>query len=118
MEGKRMEDKLIELLESLGYPVYRQGSFTEGQEYPESFFTFWNTGSPDHSHYDNDNYGSEWAYGVYFYSSDPELPYKLISDARILLKQNKWIVPSKGFDVVSDEATHTGRGLEVLFLET
>lgn len=118
LEGKRMEDKLIELLESLGYPVYRQGSFTEGQEYPRSFFTFWNTGSPDHSHYDNDNYGSEWAYGVYFYSSDPELPYKLISDARILLKQNKWIVPSKGFDVVSDEATHTGRGLEVFFLET
>ena len=118
LEGKRMEDKLIELLESLGYPVYRQGSFTEGQQYPESFFTFWNTGSPDHSHYDNDNYGSEWAYGVYFYSSDPELPYKMISDARILLKQNKWIVPSKGFDVASDEATHTGRGLEVLFLET
>lgn len=118
LEGKRMEDKLIELLESLGYPVYRQGSFTEGQQYPESFFTFWNTGSPDHSHYDNDNYGSEWAYGVYFYSSDPELPYKMISDARILLKQNKWIVPSKGFDVASDEATHTGRGLEVFFLET
>ena len=118
LEGKRMEDKLIELLESLGYPVYRQGSFTEGQQYPESFFTFWNTGSPDHSHYDNDNYGSEWAYGVYFYSSDPGLPYKLISDARILLKQNKWIVPSKGFDVASDEATHTGRGLEVFFLET
>ena len=60
-----MEDKLIELLESLGYPVYRQGSFTEGQEYPRSFFTFWNPESPDHSHYDDANYGTEWTFSVY-----------------------------------------------------
>lgn len=113
-----MEDKLIELLESLGYPVYRQGSFTEGQAYPRSFFTFWNPESPDHSHYDNEDYGTEWTFSVYFYSVDPVLVYKMISDARILLKQNKWIVPSKGFDAISDVSTHTGRGLEVLFLET
>lgn len=112
-----MEDRLIELLSSLGYPVYRQGSFSEGDEYPDSFFTFWNSESPDHDHYDDDNYGTDWRFNVYFYSVDPELTYKLISDARILLKQNKWIVPSKGFDAYSDEPTHTGRGIEVLFLE-
>lgn len=113
-----MEDVLIGLLESLGYPVYRQGSITENEPYPDSFFTFWNNDSPDHAHYDNDNYGTEWNFNVYFYSTDPELTYSKLSDARILLKQNGWIVPSQGYDVRSDEPTHTGRGLTVFFLET
>ena len=113
-----MEDKLIELLESLEFPVYRQGSFADGSKYPKSFFTFWNSESPDHSHYDNDNYATDWAFEVYFYSEDPELAYKALADARILLKQNHWIVPSKGYDVQSDEPTHTGRGMQVLFLQT
>lgn len=113
-----MEDKLIELLSTYNFPVYRQGSFTEGQQYPSSFFTFWNPESPDHNHYDNNNYGTDWMFNVYFYSTDPELVYKSIADARILLKQNGWIVPSKGFDVASDESTHTGRGLEAYFMQT
>lgn len=111
-----MEDKLIELLSSLGYEVYRQGSFTEDQEYPDHFFTFWNTDSPDHSHYDNENYLTDWAFDVNFYSIEPELTYSVLSEARILLKQNKWIVPSKGYDVASDEPTHSGRGMQAIFL--
>lgn len=112
-----MEDNLIELLESLGYPVYRQGSLTKNA-YPDSFFTFWNVDSPDHSHYDNENYGTEWNFSVYFYSENPALTYSVLADARILLKQNGWIVPSQGFDVRSDKASHTGRGLTVFYLET
>ena len=30
-----MEDKLIEILESYGYPVRRQGSLAENEEYPD-----------------------------------------------------------------------------------
>lgn len=113
-----MEDELITLLESLNYPVYRQGSFSESDSYPDSFFTFWNNDSPDHSHYDNETYGTEWNFSVNFYSIDPALTYSVITDARILLKQNGWIVPSKGFDVYSDEDSHTGRGLTIFYLET
>ena len=91
--------------------------FRSGEKYPDSFFTFWNTDSPDHSHYDNADYATDWAFDVNFYSIDPELTYKVLSDARILLKQNKWIIPSKGYDVYSDEATHTGRGMQALYLE-
>lgn len=111
-----MEDQLIELLQSLGYGVYRQGSFDENQKYPDSFFTFWNTDSPDHAHYDNTDYKADWAFDVNFYSVDPDLTYSVLSDARILLKQNNWIVPSRGYDVYSDEATHTGRGMQALYL--
>ena len=107
---------LIELLSSFGYGVYRQGSFSENDKYPESFFTYWNTGTPDHAHYDDADYLGEWEFDINFYSIDPELTYKIMSDARILLKQNKWIVPSRGYDVYSDEPTHTGRGMQAIFL--
>lgn len=110
-----MEDQLISILESLKYPVYRQGSVSK---YDDSFFTFWNNDSPDHSHYDDSDYGTEWDFDVNFYSTDPELTYSVLSQARILLKQNGWIIPSKGYDVMSDEATHTGRGMRALYLET
>ena len=113
-----IEDVLIGLLESLNYPVYRQGSFSEDDQYPESFFTFWNNDSADHSHYDNDNYGTDWNFSVNFYSEDPTLTYSVIADTRILLKQNDWIVPSKGYDINSDADSHTGRGLTVFYLET
>lgn len=111
-----MEDILIELLSSLGYPVYRQGSFDEGDKYPDSFFTFWNTASPDHSHYDNKDYMAEWEFDVNFYSTDPELTYSVLASARNLLKQEKWIIPSRGYDVYSDENTHTARGMQAIFL--
>lgn len=112
-----MEDNLIELLESFGYPVYRQGSLSDDEEYPDSFFTFWNNNSPDHAHYDNSDYGTEWDFDVNFYSNDPSLTYSVLANARVLLKQNKWIVPTKGYDVQSDEPSHTGRGMEALFLQ-
>ena len=111
-----MEDILIQLLETFGYQVRRQGSFEENEKYPDSFFTFWNTESPDHSHYDNKDYLAEWEFDVNFYSVNPDLTYSVLSDARALLKENKWIVPSRGYDIYSDENTHTGRGMQAIFL--
>ena len=112
-----MEDVLIELLSSLGYEVYRQGSFAEGEKYPDNFFTFWQNDSDDHAYYNNSDYGTGWRFNVNFYSVDPAKTYEAIAQARTLLKQNNWIVPSKGYDVYSDEPTHTGRGLQVQYLE-
>lgn len=112
-----MEDKLIELLETFGYPVYRQGSLSNDATYPDSFFTFWNNQSPDHAFYDNTEYGTEWDFDVNFYSNDPDLTYSKLLEAKALLKQNGWVVPGKGHDVMSDEPSHTGRGISALFLE-
>ena len=112
-----MEDYLIQILEALGYPTIRQGSLSPDEEYPDSFFTFWNNDSPDHAHYDNAEYGTEWDFDVNFYSTDPEKTYKVLADARIKLKQNKWIIPGKGYDVASDEVTHTGRGMRAFYLQ-
>ena len=112
-----MEDQLLEILTSFKYPVYRQGSMSDDEAYPPTLITFWNNDSPDHAHYDNSEYGSAWDYTVFVYSSDPTLVYSVLMDIRTALKNAGWIVPSKGFDVASDEPTHTGRALEVFYLE-
>lgn len=110
-------DDLIEVISSYELPYYRQGSMSEDEEYPETFFTFWNRDSDDHAHYDNDNYGTRWVFDVNVYSSDPEKPYELLEDIAKKLKGNGWVVPGKGHDLYSDEPTHTGRGITVYFLE-
>lgn len=112
-----MEDALITILESFNYPVFRQGSMSDDDAYQETFITFWNNDSPDHSHYDNSEYGTEWDFNVYVYSSDPSMTYSLLDEIRAELKANGWIPTSKGFDVASDEPTHTGRGIECLYLQ-
>lgn len=112
-----MEDNLIKVLASFGYPVYRQGSMSNDEIYPETFFTFWNNDSLDHSHYDNAEYGTEWDFDVNIYSSNPELTYSVLANARVALKAAGWIIPSKGHDVASDEATHIGRGLNAIYLQ-
>lgn len=112
-----MKELLIELLESFGYPVFLQGSLTEDDAYPDSFFTFWNNSTIDGDHFDNDAIAWVWNFDVNFYSIDPELVNTMLLQAKTLLKQNGFIVGGKGYDVASDEPTHTGRGINALYLE-
>lgn len=113
-----MTQALIDILESFKYPVFRQGSLGDDVPYPETFITFWCNASPDHSHYDNSEYGTAWDFGVYIYSSQKaKTVYQLLADVRAALKAAGWIVPSQGFDVTSDEASHIGLGLECYFLD-
>ena len=113
-----MEDQLIEILSSFKYPVFRQGSMSNETKYPDTFFTFWNNDSPDHSHYNNDCYGTAWDFEINVYSNDPSTTYSLLAMARVALKQAGWIVTSQGYDIASDEASHTGRGLQAFYLQT
>lgn len=112
-----MKDKLITLLESLKYPVYLQGSLDPDKEYPDAFFTFWNSATLDRAHYDNKVIEWVWEFDVNFYATDPALVNTILWQAGELLKQNGFIVPGKGFDLPSDEITHTGRGIEALIIE-
>ena len=75
-------DKLLEILEAYKVPVYKQGSMSDDDEYPETFITFWNSDTEDHSHYDNDNYGVTWTYQVYVYSSNPSNTYSILESIR------------------------------------
>lgn len=113
-----MEDRLIELLQSFGYPVRRQGSLADDEKYPDTFFTFWNTSDTEHSAYDNDTQLVDYDFMVNVYSTSPNRVYDLLSRARTLLKSEGWIIAVRGYDAASDESTHTGRGCEVQYINT
>jgi hypothetical protein len=112
-----MEELLIETLELSGYPVYRQGSLDADATYPDDFFTFWNNDSSDRSHYDNGSISTIWDFDVNFYSISPTNTYSVLADAILMLKNNKFIISGGGSDRFSDEPTHTGRGVNVIFME-
>lgn len=112
-----MKEKLINLLETFGFPVYLQGSMSADEKYPKSFFTFWNQDSYDNNHYDDEPISYTWNFDVNFYSSDPELVNLMLVEAKTLLKQNDFIISGKGYDLASDEPSHTGRGFTALIIE-
>lgn len=109
-----MIDELISLLETFNVPVYRQGSLD--QDYPDTFITFWNNEEIEHSAYDNETTSITDDYDINVYSNDPNTTYSLINSIRVLLKAAGWIIVSRGTDVASDEITHTGRGMRVIYL--
>ena len=110
-----MKEQLYNLLSTFGYPVRQQGSVVG--TYPDSFFTFWNNSADDGHHYDNRPINYDWNFTVCFYSTDPLLVESMLIEAKSLLKANGWIVPGKGRDAASDEQTHTGRAIDVYFVE-
>ena len=112
-----MEDLLIRLIESLGYPIFRQGSLGADETYPESFFTFWNNLSEGNEFYNNKEHSTIWYFDLNFYSSDPKIINTKLMEAKKILKENNFIVTGKGHDVVSDEPTHTGRGIDIRIIE-
>lgn len=103
-----MKEQLITLLESFGFPVFLQGSINSLDEYPDTFFTFWNFDTPETAFYDDDAGRAVWGFWIYFYSVDPELVEQMPENARQLLKANDWILQGKANDISVDKPTHTG----------
>lgn len=112
-----MKDLLISTLEPLGYPILLQGSLGEDEAYPTSFFTFWNNDTSGSEFYDNEEHSYVWDFDLNFYSIDPDLVNAKLIVAKQLLRAQGFIVTGKGYDVPSDEPTHTGRGIHVLKIE-
>ena len=112
-----VKELVIETLSEFGYPVLLQGSLSKDEEYPESFFTFWNNNSFDGSHFDNESISAIWDFDVNFYSKDPVLVNSKLLEAKNALKNQGFIVSGQGYDVASDEVSRTGRGIQVLKIE-
>ena len=112
-----IDDKLISLLETFKYPVYRQGSMAADAAYPDTFFTFWE--QPEQTtDYDNETKFVIYDFLVYVYSNDPDILANTLKSARTLLKQNNFIILTRGSDAMSDEHTHTGKMFEVAYINT
>lgn len=112
-----MKKILYELLESLGYEVYEQGSFTSEHDYPSHFFTVWNYECPIEKYYSNKPNRCTWKFWINFYSTDPLKPEEVLENVRNLLSENGWIVPTKGQDIASGSKIHSGRELNVFYIE-
>ena len=110
-----MEDLLISTLEALGFPVMLQGSLLPDEPYPNSFFTFWNDSADGDSYFDNNENAIIWSYSLNFYSCDPVKVNSELMRAKEILKAHKWVVNGAGYDVMSDEPTHTGRGISIFY---
>lgn len=111
-----MEDELIELLNTLSYPVLRQGSLSPTAKYPDTFITFWNNETIEHSAYDNESISEDVDFDVNVYSNNPTTTYDLLDNIKALLKSNNWVIYDRGHDVASDEVSHTGRGISITYL--
>lgn len=109
-----VKDELIGILEAYGYPVRLQGSLAPNEDYPASFFTFWNNQSTDANHYDNNAIAFLWDFEVNFYSSSPTLVNEVLPEVMKDFKKAGWTVSGRGHDSASDEITHTGRGFNAL----
>lgn len=112
-----MKNELINILEAYNYPVRLQGSIAPEEGYPETFFTIWNNETTDGNHYDNNPVSCIWDFTVYLYSTDPTIVNTVLESAIGDLKAAGWIISGKGYDVPSDEPTHTGRAVDVLYIE-
>ncbi len=114
-----MEDELIEILQSIetGVTVIRQGSLPETEQYPDTFFTFWNRSEEGVAYYDNDMASSRHLFDVNVYSRSAETAYSLLREARLVLKQHGWVCVFMGYDIASDEPTHIGRGMRAEYLK-
>lgn len=110
-----MEDLLLEILSQYGYPVMLQGSLAQEEDYPEHFFTYWENPGNEIGFYDNSPHGEVYDYDVNFYSTDVALAYKMPVAVKEQLVNNGFIVPGSGYSVGSDEVTHTGRGIHVIY---
>lgn len=110
-----MRTLLNNILESIK-PCYLQGTLT-GQEYPETFFTYWCFEAPE-EYMDNKPYKALWGFWVYCYSNDRTTLETCLKDAIEMLREQGFIVQGRGEDAASDERTHTGQMVTVYYIES
>lgn len=100
-----------------GYPVYLQGSLSDEDSYPADFFTYWNNDTSDNAFYDNTESETIWDFDLNFYSNNPVSVNSVLLTAKAALKSVGFIINGSGYDVISDERTHTGRGINLIYIQ-
>lgn len=118
MNMKDVKDLLINTLENaFGYDVILQGSMSDDAKYPDSFFTYFNNETSDTLFFDNNETVVIWDFDLNIYSNDPAIVNSALVTAKQVLKEQGFIIDGVGHDVLSDEPSHTGRGITVLYVE-
>lgn len=113
-----MKQKLVGILDKFcPNNVYLQGTMHPDEAYPADFVTFWTPSTDDAAHYDNAVAAVDWTFYVVYYSNDPAQvntkPFEIAAD----LKAAGFVQRGRGYDILSDEPTHTGWAMEFMCVE-
>lgn len=104
-------DEILELLEEIkeakGFDYFRQGSLSDNN-YPASFFTFWNIDTKDEKFYDNEERRFNELVQIGFYTSNANLIYSEMESFRKKAKA-KGFQCTRATDAPSGVDTHFGR---------
>ena len=113
-----MKQKLIDILDNhCPNNVYLQGTMNPDAEYPADFVTFWTPATDDAAHFDNDVAAVDWTFYVIYYSSDPAQVNTKPFEIAAALKAAGFVQRGRGYDILSDEPTHTGWAMEFTCVE-
>ena len=112
-----MKQLLIDTLNTLGFPVYLQGTLNPEEAYPDSFITFWTDYTSDNAHYDDNVHSVDWNFTVIFYSNNPTLVNTKPKEIINAMRNAGFIPQGKGRDIPSDVPTHTGFAMEFIYTE-
>lgn len=112
-----LESIFTELETEKGTPFNRQGSFSEEETLPESFYTFWNVSSNLDGYYGNVPTKCIWEWRICYYTSNPELIYAGLEDFLNKAKEVGFIIEDKGRDVPCNEPNYCGRYTTIQFVE-
>ena len=114
-----MWSKLEAVFNKIGLPYARQGSFSDESEYPQSFFTFWNTATDEDSFYDDESHKAEWRWNVYYYTNDLSTLYTMLDVEFVkVAKEFGFITEGRCSDVKSDRPDYPGRMIRIIYVET
>lgn len=112
-----MKEKLFEILQTFGAPIYLQGTLAENADYPGEFITYITTDSETAAAYDNDEAATAWAFQIAYYSNDPAKVDSAQKKIRATLKAAGFIPQGRGYDLPSDRADFTGWVCDYYYLE-
>ena len=108
---------LYDVLVGFGYPVYLQGSMSDDEPYPSAFYTYYNNDTTGALYYDDTEKANIWDFDVNAYAANPDTAQGMLLAARDALRASGFICAGAGYDIISDEPTHTGRGINATFFE-
>ena len=109
--------ELIKRLECYGYPVLKQGSMSNDDEYPETLLTYWNPENNVISYYDNRPQRIAFTFWIYCYSTSYKTVLSIMDRIESDLRSAGYLIASKPYDVDSDVPTHTGRMISVTYIK-
>lgn len=112
----RKHPDIYPLLESLGLPVFIQGSMPEDMPYPDTFITYIWYDSADLWNFGNRAIATNYIVQITVYSYLPDQIDNYMEKLITLLEKNGYSKSNNGRMIPSDEPSHLGWSIDFNFI--